>query len=120
MSLNVKKTTFIIFGNKKQLNAKIMLAGAQINRVTDSKFLGIVISSNLNWKKHTDVVVSKISKSIGIIAKVRHLLPTAAARTLYLTLVEPYINYCIIVWAQPDYSVNLDRIHKLQKNIAGF
>ena len=41
-----------------------------------------------------------MSKTIGIIAKVRHLL-LGSARTLYMTLVEPYINYCNTVHICP-------------------
>ena len=71
----------------------------------DTKFLGVIISYNLSWNKHIDVVLNKASKTVGIIAKVRHLLPPWATRTLYLTLVEPYIKYSNIVWAQPEPTV---------------
>ena len=56
---------------------------------------------NLTWNKHIDVVHSKISKTIGILCQVRHLFPPLGTR-LYMSLVEPYVNYCIIVWAQAD------------------
>jgi hypothetical protein len=52
---------------------------------------------------------------VGVIAKVRHLLPQSLTRTLYLTLVEPYINYCNIVWAAPDPTTKLDKVLKIQK-----
>ena len=76
----------------------------------------MIISSNLSWNKHIDVIINKMSKTIGIIAKVRHLL-LGSARTIYMTLVEPYINYCNIVWAQPDSTCHLNKILKIQKNI---
>ena len=93
----------------------IFLSGIEINRVSDTKFLGVIISSNLTWNKHIDVVHSKISKTIGILCKVRHLLPPLGTRCLYLSLVEPYVNYCNIVWAQADPTVCLDRLFRIQK-----
>ena len=86
----------------------VIVNDVEINRVSDTKFLGVIISSNLTWNKHIDVVHSKISKTIGIICKVRHLLPPLGTRSLYLSLVEPYVNYCNIVWAQAYPTVCLD------------
>ena len=93
----------------------LLLSGVQINRVNDTKFLGVVISSNLSWNKHIDVVVSKISKTVGLLSKVRYLLPKLGTRTLYMTLVEPYVGYCNIVWSQANAPVCLDKILKNQK-----
>ena len=93
----------------------LLLSGVQISRVDDTRFLGVVISSNLSWNKHIDVIVSKISKTVGLLSKVRHLLPNLGTRTLYMSLVEPYIGYCNIVWSQANASVYLDKIFKIQK-----
>ena len=35
---------------------------------------------------------------VGIIAKVRHLLPVSHTCTLYRALVEPYLSYCNLIW----------------------
>ena len=115
LSLNIKKTSYIVFSNRKNLNVSILLCGVQINRVVDTEFLGVIISSNLTWNKHIDIVINKISKTLGILCKVRHLLPLVGTRTLYMSLVEPYINYCNLVWAQPEPTVYLDRIFRIQK-----
>ena len=69
----------------------------------------------LKWNKHIELVLNKCSKNIGIIAKVRHLLPTTHTQTLYLTLVEPYISYCNIVWSHPEPTTELDKLFKTQK-----
>ena len=115
LSLNIKKTSYIVFSNKRNINVNLLLSGVQISRVDDTRFLGVVISSNLSWNKHIDVIVSKISKTVGLLSKVRHLLPNLGTRTLYMSLVEPYIGYCNIVWSQANASVYLDKIFKIQK-----
>ena len=73
------------------------------------------MSSNLKWHKHIEVILAKISKSIGIISKTRHLLPIHLTRMLYLTMVEPYLNYCTLIWASRNQSQLLDRILRVQK-----
>ena len=115
LSLNVKKTSYMVFSNARNSRIDILLAGSKINQVYETRFLGVIISSKLNWNAHIDTVLNKISKTIGIRAKVRHLLPTSATRTLYLCLVEPYISYCNIVWAQSKLTTQLDKILRVQK-----
>jgi hypothetical protein len=36
------------------------------------KYLGILLDSNLSWKAHIDYISLKISKTIGIISRLRH------------------------------------------------
>ena len=115
LSLNVSKTSFIVFDHRKNLEVKIYIDNMLLERQNDTKFLGVILSSDLKWNKHVDTVVNKITKTIGIISKVRHFLPISITRTLYLTLVEPYINYCNLVWALPHSTVSLDKIYKIQK-----
>jgi len=93
----------------------IKIDDVPVERQYETKFLGVILSSDLKWSVHIDVVICKISKTIGIISKVRHLIPQELTRLLYITLVEPYINYCNIVWASPDPTTKLDKIFKIQK-----
>ena len=75
LSLNVSKSSFVIFGHRRNLSANISINNITLNRAYDTKFLGVILSANINWAKHIEVVSNKISKNIGIISKVRHLLP---------------------------------------------
>ena len=62
------------------------------------RYLGILIDSNLSWKFHIDYVCQKVSKTIGIIAKLRHFVPRHVLLTLYPSLILPYISYGICAW----------------------
>ena len=52
--------------------------------------------------------------AIGIIKKVKYYITSPTRRTLYCSLVLPYLQYCNIVRAK-TYPTNLDKILKLQK-----
>ena len=64
LSLNVKKTNYIIFGKKKIENnsLKIKIDNQELVQVESTKFLGVLIYNKLNWKKHNDFVINKIAK----------------------------------------------------------
>ena len=79
------------------------------------KYLGILIDKNLSWKYHIDYVASKISRTIGIIASLRHLIPLSTLLTIYRSLVAPYLTYGVVAWGQAAKSNLLKMILILQK-----
>jgi len=77
---------------------RIYIDDIVIKKVNYCKFLGVVIDEHLTWKNHIEVINSKISKNIGVIFRVRHILPKAQLYALYCTLILPYLTYCNIIW----------------------
>ena len=115
LSLNLTKTSYMIFGTRKCHDINLIMQNTPLIRQYETKFLGVILSANLKWQKHVDVVLNKTSKSIGIISKVRHLLPPYLTRMLYMTLAEPYLNYCNLIWASGKKTELLERVLKMQK-----
>ena len=70
LSLNIAKTSYIIFGNKRYQNINIRIQDICISRRYETKFLEVILSANLKWNKHINIVLSKASKCIGIISKI--------------------------------------------------
>jgi Reverse transcriptase (RNA-dependent DNA polymerase) len=101
LSLNTKKTNFIIFGHKQQPDIakyKLMLDGNCLERVKSAKFLGIYIDEKLNWNQHINHVCMKVSKGIGIMSRLKQIFPSSILLTLYESLIYPYLLYCCMVW----------------------
>ena len=84
LSLNTSKSNFVIshpFQCKPDYKVtlrmyvndlKILTALKQKHYV---KYLGVLIDSHLSWRYHIDYISSKISKGVGIIARLRHYVP---------------------------------------------
>ena len=73
-----------------------------------------MIDSHLSWRYHIDYISSKISKGVGITARLRHFVPTSTLLKLYRSLIEPYISYGLTAWGQAANS-NLNKVLILQK-----
>ena len=73
-----------------------------------TKFWGVFIDCNLNWKEQIIHVKKKVLKSICITTiwrdsscimyKIRWKLNETALLTLYHTLIEPDLQYCSEIW----------------------
>ena len=119
LSLNIKKTNFIIFHSfKKNLNKKVTLIFGRkaIKECLSIKYLGIICDSTLRWKEHCNKITSSISRATGILYKIRPFVKKETLIMLYYSLVFPHLIYGIEVWgsAMQTYS---SRIHLMQKKL---
>jgi len=62
------------------------------------KYLGVLIDFGLSWKVHIEHIVVKISRLVGIIAKLRHFVPRNILLRIYQSLILPYISYGLTAW----------------------
>ena len=100
LSLNVKKTKFIIFHHKQRnienLIPQLNLNEQIIERVTDFNFLGLTIDQHLTWNGPVQKISNKISRSLGIMCKLKRFLPQNILRILYNSLILPHLQYRIL------------------------
>ena len=83
LSLNTNESNFMIINpRQKKLPKKIQLNinGEHLNESNYAKYLGVLIDNNLTWKQHIQHVNTKVVKSIGILAKLRHFVPNDTLR----------------------------------------
>ena len=117
LMLNLKKKTCVIFCpiNKATSNFSpfIRLINNDIPISNYAKFLGVIIDKNLTWYDHIHYIYDKISKGVGILSKLKYMLPMCILKLIYNAIISPYISYCNIVWGG-TYSSRLNSIRVLQ------
>ena len=68
----------------------------------------------MTWDAHISSVSKKVSSGIGVIKKIKPFVPTSNLLSVYQSIVEPYLDYCSVVW--DDISDQLtDKLQKLLK-----
>ena len=120
LSLNVSKTNYMIMSSQaKRYDSNdciLYVDGVILDRVNETKFLGVILDDKLLWKSHIEYICNKISKGMGILIKARKVLGTGALVTLYNTLVKPYFTYCNIIWGN-TYKKYINKVQILLKKI---
>ena len=71
LSLNIKKTHFMIFSskNKPHPDMNINIDGEIINETSKTKFLGVITDNKLSWKDHILYISGKLARGTGVILK---------------------------------------------------
>ena len=114
LSLNVKKTKFMIFHYRQRnidnLILNLQISSEKIERVAEFNFLGLTVDENLNWNAHIQKASNKISRTLGVMCRLTNFLPLHVLRILYNSLILPHLQYGILTW-----EFCLGRLEKLQK-----
>ena len=71
------------------------------------------MDEKLKWTPHIHHVENKISKGLGMMGRVRNIMPNNVLLTLYYSLIYPYLTYCCIIWGAAS-SNSLHHLNVLQ------
>ena len=113
--INIRKTHCMLFTNKKENRTlNINAHNTVLEQKSECKFLGIIVDDEISWKPHINYISSKISKSIALLRILKYTFPKHILKTLYMTLIYPYFNYCNIIWGAADQTA-IEPLTKLQK-----
>ena len=82
--------------NNEELCLKIQ--EEPIDNALLSKYLGIQLDRNLDWKGHIKALSLKISRAIGLLKHTKRFLLQDTLKTLYANIVEPHFRFCCSVW----------------------
>ena len=125
LAMNFKKSNFVMFyPYQKNLNYQISVSifdkkvgkYFSLERKEYLKYLGVLFDEHLTWKHHIDYVASKISKTVGIIARLRHFVPFQVVTSIYRSLILPYLSYGITIWGNTS-QIFLKKLLVLQKRV---
>ena len=118
LSLNISKSNYLLFADNKRINIdiNIRLFRENILGVVCVKYLGVIIDHKISWKNHISHSHNKINRMVGILHKVKPLLPTESLVTQYYTLIYPYLHHFNAVWCMANVTT-LKPLQILQKRI---
>ena len=126
LAFNLKKTKYMIFSRSRliDLPSPLIICETAIERKHEARFLGVIIDESLNWSRHIQTVLSKMSRYIGIMYKIKKYLPLKARIQIYHSFVQSHLNYCSLVWGFTCKS-NIETLFSRQKKglravISGF
>ena len=100
--------------NYQNYNFKITINNEHLQLASSVNFLGVYIDSKLNWHNHISKLCSQVAKGVGIIGRLRRMLPNYVLRTIYLSLVYPHLSYCSLAWSSTS-DTSLKKLVVLQK-----
>ena len=109
----------VITRKRKPYTSSYTLRGHLLKTVSQAKYLGVTISSKLEWKDHVEKMSKKANKTLGFLRRNLRNAPEETREIAYKTLVRPQLEYCSSVW-DPYTSDQVDKIEMIQRRAARF
>ena len=102
LTMNVKKTKYVIFGLKsktrKVVNHSLFINDNKLERVTSYKYLGLTLDMNLNYNKHLENGLKLVAYKAFLLNKIRMYIDVYTAITIYKTMILPILEYDDIIY----------------------
>lgn len=112
LTLNTEKTNYIAFTNysssQPDTNFKIQIhhcydhsktcSCIAISKVTDTKYLGVVVDQRLSWHAQIELMMGRTRKLMWIFKKLRYIADKKLLKQVYIALAQSLLVYCIPVW----------------------
>ena len=114
---NPKCCCMSISSHTDQHTLNIYIDDVKISQVDSTKYLGSFIDSKLNWREHVFNVKKKKSPKVGLIRKLKHIVPQDCLIKYYMATVQSQIDYCLSVWGYSS-DANCKILQRLQNRAA--
>ena len=102
LALSLEKTNFLLFHGKNKKNpehiTQILFDQKSIPRISNTKYIGLIIDENLTWELHVNDILKKLYKFFGIFYNLRDFINKDLIRTVYFACIFPNIKYGIEVY----------------------
>ena len=108
LHINVKKCCYMYFSpskrNKSNLeddtdsNLSLNINGRILKRVSETKFLGVIIDDQLSWGPHISSLNRKLRSICGRVYRIQNFLPESLYKQLYHSLFESHLGFAVSVW----------------------
>ena len=120
MDFHPEKCSIIRINRKRTfIDYDYHLKGHSLKMEDHTKYLGIEISSDLQWNHHIDKIVKKGNSTLGFLRRNLRTSKEDLKCTAYKTLVRPHLEYCMTVW-NPHQKNQTEKIEMVQRRAARY
>lgn len=98
LTLNLKKTNYLLFNKPENLNIEIKVDNEIIENVKVVKHLGLLLNEKLDWNDHIQHVRKKILPMSGVLRKLSYTLPIYVLKNLYYAFIHSHLSHLNLIW----------------------
>ena len=104
---------------RRPIKSSYILHGKSLAHVDSVKYLGVTISSSLNWNEHISNITSKANRSLEFVRRNLRVSSKKVKETAYTTLVRPIVEYAAPVW-DPHQAYLINKVEMVQRRAARY
>jgi len=71
---------------------KIIINNHNISHEDNLKYVGVLLNNKLSWKPHLQKVKTQLSRTCGVLSKLKHYTTLPVLKVVYKSLIHPYLH----------------------------
>ena len=79
-------------------NFNLKMGDTVLEEVTEIEYLGVIFDRHFTWKPYVRSLAQTLSRSAGVLSKLRYYVPVNIMQTVYYAIVYSHIQYAILCW----------------------
>ena len=125
LTINPSKNQLLVISPRMielVMDFDVFLNGITVPLSNSVQYLGVTLDFKLTFKIHIKTLETNLSKAVGIICKLKFVLPKDALIKLYYALFHLYLLYSLVIRGStyPSYLINISTLqNKVVKLIGG-
>ena len=99
-----KEVQEIIFSRRKNAitHPPLFFNNSEIKFSSNQKHLGLTLDSKLSFNEHMNDKTHQANKCVGLLQKLRTILPGNSLPTIYKSCIRPLVDYADVIYDQPS------------------
>ena len=78
----------------------------------------VIINETLTWSDYVDYISTKVNQRLGILRRIKHLLPIQTRELYIKSMILPLFNYSDVVWGDKHNKTLMAKLQLLQNKAA--
>ena len=96
------------------------LGGTELDRIDFEKDPEILVSHNLSWNNHVDLISSKVQRVLNLLYRTcKDIIDISTKKLLYIAWVQSRLEYASVVWS-PHTKRNINNLEQVQRRATRF
>ena len=117
MKFNHDKSNYIVFSrSKEKFSTRINLENVKLDRVTETKMLGVWLTEDLKWAKNTKEICIRAYSRVSLLTKLKYAgVKIEDLIEVYILYIRSVTEYCSVVFHSRLTVEDSDSLERIQK-----
>ena len=104
MDIHPDKTKFMIITTRQKHQRlptnhnSIIVNGHKITRVSETRFLGLIVDDKLSWSNHIHNLTSSIAKAVYQLARIKNFIDERCRKSFYHAYIHSKLQYGLLIF----------------------
>ena len=114
-----KQAQEVIFSRKSKIptHRPLVFNNNNVSQSFSQKHLVVILDFKLTFEDHLNNVLGKVNKEVGLLRKLRNLLPRTTLITIYKAFIRPHLDYGDVLYDQAFNNSFTEKLESIQYNV---